>query len=326
MDLESQLNDCLEKIAELKEQNDRLNQDNKELRDLCCFLDDDRQKGKRLAREWQKFGRYTAKVMKQEVVAYQKKLQQLDGKQQELVKDNFELKDLCLYLDEERNNQIDNSETQKGISSPSIDSCAGDKLSCPQCGYGPIWIVSGPGPKSDLNVALSIENAGTTTEKERSVSEPSLSPMSSSSSSGSISFCPNTIDKTNSSPSTRSKLSHKQPNAKKLVSSPARVDAFNKMAKRINRNSIEYPEACISESLRNEISDAVTKNQPEIENNEITDQMNNALDVFFKFEDVNDSELRDCNEFQTERAIIREMCNVVIKKLDSNNSSSLENH
>ena len=68
MDLKSQLNDCLEKIAELKEQNDRLNQDNKELRDLCCFLDDDRQKGKRLAREWQKFGRYTAKVMKQEVI------------------------------------------------------------------------------------------------------------------------------------------------------------------------------------------------------------------------------------------------------------------
>ena len=46
MDLESQLNDCLEKLAELKEQNERLNQDNKELRDLCCFLDDDRQKGK----------------------------------------------------------------------------------------------------------------------------------------------------------------------------------------------------------------------------------------------------------------------------------------
>ena len=35
--------------------------------DLCCFLDDDRQKGRRLAREWQKFGRYTAKVMKQEM-------------------------------------------------------------------------------------------------------------------------------------------------------------------------------------------------------------------------------------------------------------------
>ena len=52
--------------------------DNQELRDLCCFLDDDRQKGKRLAREWQKFGRYTGKVMKQEVTAYQGKLANLD--------------------------------------------------------------------------------------------------------------------------------------------------------------------------------------------------------------------------------------------------------
>ena len=54
--------------------------DNQELRDLCCFLDDDRQKGKRLAREWQKFGRYTAKVMKQEVTAYQDKLATLDSR------------------------------------------------------------------------------------------------------------------------------------------------------------------------------------------------------------------------------------------------------
>ena len=34
---------------------------------------------------------------------YQQKLKQLDGRQQELVRDNYELKDLCLYLDEERN-------------------------------------------------------------------------------------------------------------------------------------------------------------------------------------------------------------------------------
>ena len=67
MDLRSQLEHCLGQIAELRDQNRRLLQDNQELRDLCCFLDDDRQKGKRLAREWQKFGRYTARVMKQEV-------------------------------------------------------------------------------------------------------------------------------------------------------------------------------------------------------------------------------------------------------------------
>ena len=66
-DLRSQLDHCLRTLATLREQNRRLQQDNNELRDLCCFLDDDRQRGKRLAREWQKFGRYTAKVMKQEV-------------------------------------------------------------------------------------------------------------------------------------------------------------------------------------------------------------------------------------------------------------------
>ena len=74
MEAENRLRECLEQLtrvqeqnSKLREQNSKLVQDNKELRDLCCFLDDDRQKGKRLAREWQKFGRYTAKVMRQEV-------------------------------------------------------------------------------------------------------------------------------------------------------------------------------------------------------------------------------------------------------------------
>ncbi|XP_058060081.1 centrosomal and chromosomal factor [Anopheles bellator] len=94
----------LAELRALKEANQRLSDDNQELRDLCCFLDDDRQKGRKLAREWQRFGRYTASVMRQEVSAYQTKLRQLDDKQQELIRDNLELKELCLYLDEERNN------------------------------------------------------------------------------------------------------------------------------------------------------------------------------------------------------------------------------
>lgn len=92
----------LAELRTLKEANRRLGEDNRELRDLCCFLDDDRQKGRKLAREWQRFGRYTASVMRQEVSAYQSKLRELDNKQQELIKDNLELKELCLYLDEER--------------------------------------------------------------------------------------------------------------------------------------------------------------------------------------------------------------------------------
>ena len=51
----------------LKENVHKLQEDNQELRDLCCFLDDDRQKGRKLAREWQRFGRYTASVMRSEV-------------------------------------------------------------------------------------------------------------------------------------------------------------------------------------------------------------------------------------------------------------------
>ncbi|KAG4081133.1 hypothetical protein HA402_011978 [Bradysia odoriphaga] len=102
------LQTMITELRTLKDANQRLSDDNQELRDLCCFLDDDRQKGRKLAREWQRFGRYTASVMRQEVSAYQNKLRQLDDKQQELIRDNLELKELCLYLDEERANVASN--------------------------------------------------------------------------------------------------------------------------------------------------------------------------------------------------------------------------
>ncbi|KAK8788634.1 hypothetical protein V5799_021594 [Amblyomma americanum] len=92
----------LMEIRNLREVNERLQRDSQELRDLCCFLDDDRQKGRKLAREWQRFGRYTASVMRQEVAAYQGKLRGLDARQQDLIRDNIQLKELCLYLDQER--------------------------------------------------------------------------------------------------------------------------------------------------------------------------------------------------------------------------------
>ena len=65
--LKKQLSDCLEQIKELQDKQKQMKHDNQELRDLCCFLDDDRQRARKLAKEWQKFGRYTAKVMRQEV-------------------------------------------------------------------------------------------------------------------------------------------------------------------------------------------------------------------------------------------------------------------
>ena len=91
-ELNKKVGDLQTEVRSLKDLNARLSEDNKELRDLCCFLDDDRQKGRKLAREWQRFGRYTASVMRQEVSNYQTKLKDLAGKQEELIRDNLELK------------------------------------------------------------------------------------------------------------------------------------------------------------------------------------------------------------------------------------------
>ncbi|XP_039743036.1 coiled-coil domain-containing protein 85A isoform X2 [Pteropus medius] len=85
-----------------KDINQKLQEDNQELRDLCCFLDDDRQKGKRVSREWQRLGRFTAGVMHKEVALYLQKLKELEVKQEEVVKENMELKELCVLLDEEK--------------------------------------------------------------------------------------------------------------------------------------------------------------------------------------------------------------------------------
>lgn len=101
-DVNKRMHILLLEVRGLKDINQNLQDDNQELRDLCCFLDDDRQRGRKLAREWQRFGRYTASVMRSEVSAYQEKLKELETKQQELISDNLDLKELCLYLDQER--------------------------------------------------------------------------------------------------------------------------------------------------------------------------------------------------------------------------------
>ncbi|XP_078090450.1 coiled-coil domain-containing protein 85C-like isoform X2 [Mustelus asterias] len=92
----------LHEIRGLKDINQRLQDDNQELRELCCFLDDDRQKGKKLSREWQRFGRFTASAVWKEVAAHQHKLRELEARQEALLRENLELKEIALMLDEER--------------------------------------------------------------------------------------------------------------------------------------------------------------------------------------------------------------------------------
>ncbi|XP_048858352.1 coiled-coil domain-containing protein 85A-like isoform X3 [Brienomyrus brachyistius] len=92
----------LNEIRGLKDVNQKLQEDNQELRDLCCFLDDDRQKGKRVSREWQRLGRYSSSIMRKEVTLYLQKLKELEVRQEEVIRENLELKELCLMLDEEK--------------------------------------------------------------------------------------------------------------------------------------------------------------------------------------------------------------------------------
>ncbi|XP_063351982.1 coiled-coil domain-containing protein 85C-B isoform X1 [Pelmatolapia mariae] len=102
-DINRRLQVHLHEIRNLKEINQKLQDDNHELRELCCFLDDDRQKGKKLSREWQRFGRYTASAMWKEVGTYMMKLKELEANQETVLRENSELKEIILMLDEERN-------------------------------------------------------------------------------------------------------------------------------------------------------------------------------------------------------------------------------
>ncbi|XP_055729269.1 coiled-coil domain-containing protein 85C-A-like isoform X1 [Salvelinus fontinalis] len=102
-DINRRLQVHLHEIRNLKEINQKLQDDNNELRELCCFLDDDRQKGKKLSREWQRFGRYSANAMWKEVGTYQLKLKELEANQETVVRENTDLKEIIFMLDEERN-------------------------------------------------------------------------------------------------------------------------------------------------------------------------------------------------------------------------------
>ncbi|TRY77586.1 hypothetical protein DNTS_007220 [Danionella cerebrum] len=102
-DINRRLQVHLNEIRNLKEINQKLQDDNQELRELCCFLDDDRQKGKKLSREWQRFGRSTASSVWKEMSTHQEKLKELEVNQENLVRENVELKEIILMLDEDRN-------------------------------------------------------------------------------------------------------------------------------------------------------------------------------------------------------------------------------
>ncbi|CAK6980782.1 coiled-coil domain-containing protein 85C-A [Scomber scombrus] len=122
-DVNRRLQVHLHEIRSLKEVNQKLQDDNQELRELCCFLDDDRQKGKKVSREWQRFGRHTASVMWKDVGLYQQKLTELEANQDTLRTENVELKEIIFMLDEERNgagsrSSIDSQSSLSNLNGP----------------------------------------------------------------------------------------------------------------------------------------------------------------------------------------------------------------
>ncbi|ODN04269.1 Coiled-coil domain-containing protein 85A [Orchesella cincta] len=231
-------------ITNLKTTVTRLEEDNAELRDLCCFLDDDRQKGRKLAREWQRFGRYTASVMRQEVAAYQSKLKDLDVRQQQLLSDNQELKELCLYLDEERNQNA-----------------------CSQCG-ATIRRDDGDGSSSGTNPVEEYSH-NSTAVSESTLSNSSLASNGQTASANSIAY--------------REDLARER----NILSSQI-VEYVKRLERRVGelekQETVQCPESVL-----------------------------NALQVLQVCQGLEDDDIGD-----QEKALVRQMCNVVWKKLEDN--------
>uniref|UniRef100_UPI00358FB021 coiled-coil domain-containing protein 85C-like isoform X2 n=1 Tax=Myxine glutinosa TaxID=7769 RepID=UPI00358FB021 len=88
--------------AQLRVVTQRLQGENRELRDLCCFLDSERHKARWLARQWSRFGRQAAVTMSGELSTCLQKLRDVEARQDALLQENTELKELCWMLDMER--------------------------------------------------------------------------------------------------------------------------------------------------------------------------------------------------------------------------------
>ncbi|XP_072495248.1 coiled-coil domain-containing protein 85B [Notamacropus eugenii] len=140
-----QLQGHLGEIRELKQVNRRLQDENRELRDLCCFLDHERQKGRRVAREWQLFGAHASRAVRDELAGCWQKLAQLEGRQDELLRENLALKELCLALEEEWGPRP-GAGPGPGAASAAAAAAAAGAAAAAEAGAEPAGGAGGPGP------------------------------------------------------------------------------------------------------------------------------------------------------------------------------------
>ncbi|XP_028398804.1 coiled-coil domain-containing protein 85C-B-like [Dendronephthya gigantea] len=89
----------LEEVRLLKEVNERLQMELEDLRDLCCYLDDDRVKCRKLAKEWQNFGRFVSSTLHAKESSYQEEVNSLSLQRESVIAENINLKRLCHQLE-----------------------------------------------------------------------------------------------------------------------------------------------------------------------------------------------------------------------------------
>ena len=89
----------LEEVRLLKEVNQRLQTELDDMRDLCCYLDDDRVKCRKLAKDWQNFGRYISSILHTKESCYQEEVNSLSLQKESIIAENINLKRLCHELE-----------------------------------------------------------------------------------------------------------------------------------------------------------------------------------------------------------------------------------
>uniref|UniRef100_A0A9L0SEL0 Coiled-coil domain containing 85C n=1 Tax=Equus caballus TaxID=9796 RepID=A0A9L0SEL0_HORSE len=315
-DVNRRLQQHLLEIRGLKDVNQRLQDDNQELRELCCFLDDDRQKGRKLAREWQRFGRHAAGAVWHEVARSQQKLRELEARQEALLRENLELKELVLLLDEERAALAGGAGGAGGGggggagSRSSIDSQA--SLSGPLAGGA-----AGAGTR-DVGDGSSTSSAGSggSPDHHHHVPPPLLPPGPHKAPDGKAVATRRSLDDLSAPPHHRS-----IPNGLHDPSSTY-IRQLETKVKLLEGDKILAQQAGSGEfrTLRKGFSPYHSESQLASLPPSYQDSLQNVLEVHENL----DRQLQDsCEEdlSEKEKAIVREMCNVVWRKLGDAASS-----
>ena len=231
------------------------------------------------------------------MVAYQKKLHQLDGRQQELVKDNFELKDLCLYLDEER--------LRSGGLGDAAAATFPSDTKCPKCGQS--WTVSS---KSSIEKAPPIPISSHSGEAcyDRNASTPS--PL--------VAADPSEV--TNESDSRFGNIALEFENTHHFRQ--VELHAEHKKSSETSSSSNDSNGSAAGEA---ETSSMETVSSSSLTSKSQSQETQLAMQILSSFHEQSQKQRqeaegeteRSCFDFQTEKAILQEMCLLVQRTFDS---------